>query len=138
MYSAAKSVNLSKPNTWKVLDSTEIVAAGQATSGDTYGVSCHFADKDSRYLIMVTNTAASGSANVFVQAGDSVFATTKHPTVSLAAGKTAFIQVESGGFKFVNVTHKLRDEVADGNDSDKVFVICDSASVKVSLLHTVL
>ena len=138
MYSAAKTIDLSKPNNWKVAESTDWVAVTATTGGTGYGAHITLSDKDSRYVIMATNTSADTAATVTVVAGDGPQASPHTPSVSLAAGKTAYIQVESGGYKFINATHALSAQVDGGNGCDKVFVTSTTDDVKVCLLHTVL
>ncbi len=138
MFSNAKIIDLGKANQWKTLPDGDMTQVGEAATGTGYGIGCKLTDRDSRYVIMVTNTSSTTAAEVKVAAGNSFMSTGKQPAISLAAGATAFIQVESGVCKYVENKGDMAGEAGDEGAVDKVFVLSDKSTVKACVLHTVL
>jgi len=138
MFSAVTNIELAKANKWKTIQSAETAAVGASAGDNGYGVSFAMTDRDARYLILATNTADSATATVTVKAGNGINATAYEPSVTLAAGASAVIQVESGCFKHVKDAGAMKVESSDASIVGKVFVVSTTAAVTVQVFHTVL
>ena len=102
--------------------SAEITSASLTTAVDaTDGAAFSMTEADEKYLILVQNAHASAAKDFTLKAGNGLQGAGDY-TVSVAAGKTVFVGIESGRFK--NVT---------GADKDKVVMTGGSADIKVAV-----
>ena len=139
MFKQLAITHLSKINAWTAPDSlAEEALAESGTTAGLYGGFFDMDDKDSRYLIKIENIHPTTAATVYVEPGDAHWAGVK-PSVSVPAGKVAYIQVESGRHKFVTEGAPLLAHCADTITSKgKVFLTGTSSSLVVTVFHTVL
>ena len=97
-------------------DATALATAVNAADGAEFVMS----GADHKYLVYITNGASSAKA-VTVKAGNGLQGTADI-SVSLGAGKSTYVSLESGRFK--NVT---------GADKGKVVITGESADIKVAV-----
>lgn len=97
-------------------DATALATAVNAADGAEFVMS----GADHKYLVYITNGASSAKAAT-VKAGNGLQGTADI-SVTLGAGKSTFVALESGRFK--NVT---------GADKGKVVITGDSADIKVAV-----
>lgn len=141
MFAEAKSNSLTSLNHWKLLDETHMTnLAVSASTAGLYGVYFDMTEKDGRYLLMVKNTAESGNANVTVKAGNAAWAVEGlEPTITLAPGRSAIIQIESGRFKFVTPVAAMDAHGSSSVSSqNKVYITADTANVYACVFKTVI
>lgn len=139
MFGNVNIVSLGKPNQWKTLSSSDWTAMAVSAADETlFGGAVAMTGRDDRYLIMVTNTHETDAATVTVKAGNAFQSTGKDVTLSLAAGATAYIQVESGRFKCATTDAPMSANITGGNAMDKVFLTASAATVKACVLYLAL
>lgn len=138
MFSNIKELELSKAGAWAVLPSQMMTALGVGcTNSSEYGAYFKMEDRDGRYLLMVKNNHPTIASTVSVMVGDGTCAAGKEPTVILASGQSAIIQLESGRFKHVQ-SNELLDEQSGVDGRGCVFVTAGNGDISACMFHTVL
>lgn len=117
-YSSAET-----PVALAALDSTDDATIYTASTG-TYGILIPYGNTDSEMVIKVQNTDTSNVEAVYIVPGDSDFKAIDNLSISLAAGSTYFIALDSAKYLFTKGAYK-------GN----VVLVGASADVKVTVIN---
>lgn len=103
--------------------SAEVATDALTTAVDaTAGAYYEHRERDDKYLIIAQNANSSAAKKLTIKKGNGIQGVVDK-VVSIAAGKTIFINIESGRFKNVS-----------GDNKGKVILTGESADIKVAVV----
>lgn len=100
------------------VDTADITTAVDATDGAYY----EHKERDDKYLIIAQNTHATAAKNLTIKHGNGIQGVVDK-VISIGAGKTRYITLESGAFK-----------VMSGDDKGRVNMIGESANIQIAVV----
>ena len=99
------------------VDSTKLTVAVDASAGAYY----EHKERDDKYLVVAQNTGSS--AGIFTVKKGNGIQGVADKTISISAGKTIYLTLESGAYKHVSGEHKGRVLFAGSSTSIQVAVV---------------
>lgn len=137
-----------KPNVAKVLTAASDIYTTVATNGAdsaTYGVHFKMKERQDKYtIILKNNTSGGGAATVVatIKGGNNGKWSNGDLAVSIASGKLAIIQIESGRFMNETPNATLKALAGYGSDSTEdmkgdVVITAPSAGIDVAVIKGV-